>query len=355
MKSSFGSNKSTPQNKISPFSSSYSSSKLKGGSILNNQTFRKVAYFLMWILMIAVFIGIIYIGFKLACPDANLKYKKGICPCKFDKKSEGFLAGKTAAQRYANCKYPFEPNPGYINGTFREVSDKFAKLAKDYYTTGYVPCVTDTPDYLADQCCANCPGNDRTNKLIQNTGGLQYNSLEADGNSEVAKRETEKRLLKGGLKSYKTNKSRLTMNNEMLTGRQSQGAVAGSRVTGNLRVNSGQLPETLNRPSETFINSVNTKQIKNSRNIQAADNNFTINDRGYGQPEAFLPIPDTPALHTNSRVAGSGMSLNALGGTFLKKYNVTEDYLTNNNGLLPQLNICDGNPKPMTYCEHPEM
>lgn len=279
------------------------------------------------------------------------KHRKQTNRCPFDsddsdssdssdeEEREGFLRRKFAPA-YANTEGVFDYEPQLAAQNDMNLSNQISELTKTYYKD-YSPCNIDIPDYTGTSCVnasRNITKSARPDNDFGNITNIQYNSLEADGNKEVAKRELMKSIVKKGPKAKIAVADPNIINKLDNTPYEVQ---PGAGVIANQRVNS------------LMMQPLNVREKKSIQGLKTMQNeNFTINDKGYGNDEAFLPITETPALKTNSRVAGSSMSLNSLGGTFLKKYQATEDFFTNNNGEAPILNIMEGKPMEMSYEEN---
>ncbi len=252
---------------------------------------------------------------------------------------EGFLRTKFApAYRNTEGVFDYEPQLAAVNDM--KITNEISDLTKAYYKD-YTPCNIDIPDYTGTTCNRAARTVSKASKPsadYSNITNLQYNSLEADGNKEVAKRDLMKSIVKKGPKAKAAIADKNIIEKLDNTIYEVQ---PGAGVIANQRVNS------------LMMQPLNIREKKSIQGLKTMKNgNFTINDKGYGNDEAFLPMTETPALKTNSRVAGSSMSLNSLGGTFLKKYQATEDFFTNNNGEAPTLSIMEGKPMEMSYEEN---
>jgi len=252
---------------------------------------------------------------------------------------EGFLRSKFAPA-YRNCEGVFDYDPRRAAETDYTLSKQIGDMSKKYYQN-YVPCNIDVPDYTSGGCGGN---KERYEQSIARTcpmsDNLAYNGT-ADGASEDLKRKWTKRALRDTKACSTLNDPEIM--NIVMTKNDSYPVVPGPGNVANQRVNS------------IMMEPLGKAELKAIQNLRTVGENAILDDKGYGQQEAFLPITDSPALQTNSRVAGSSMSLNALGGTFFKKYDASNGFFLDNNGNPPSLNIAKGEPLKMEYEPHPDM
>lgn len=363
---SFSGNKLTPNNKtnliIAKKPIARYSSNIKTGNTKMNGGGKSSDIVIYTILLCVIFVLLVAMVYYILNPDEHdcihraakychkkfgRKHRKQINECPLDlddsdssdDEREGFLRTKFAPA-YAGTEGVFDYEPQLAAQNDINISNQISELTKTYYKD-YSPCNIDIPDYTGTSCVnasRNITKSARPDNDFSNITNLQYNSLEADGNKEVAKRELMKSIVKKGPKAKIAVADPNIINKLDNTPYEVQ---PGAGVIANQRVNS------------LMMQPLNVREKKSIQGLKTMQNeNFTINDKGYGNEEAFLPITETPALKTNSRVAGSSMSLNSLGGTFLKKYQATEDFFTNNNGEAPILNIMEGKPMEMSYTEN---
>lgn len=104
------------------------------------------------------------------------------------------------------------------------------------------------------------------------------------------------------------------------------------------------------RVNSLMIDSVDNKSAKALSHLNEA----IINDKGYSQPESFIPTNGCTPLVSNSRLCGANMNLAGLCGTMFKKHD-TENFFESSSPYPPELNIMKGKPVKMAYLPHPDM
>lgn len=320
------------------FNKAFSFGKLSGGCCAGDIPI--IVASIVLILAIIVFVAaIIYMlnpkarGFMKEILNMN-NYKLSGCG------KEGFLRSKLAPA-YRNCEGVFDYDPRKAASADYTLSKEIGDMSKRYYQNNYTPCNIDVPNFTSGGCGGNKENYSLSSqRAYPMSDRIAYKGTE-DGTTEDLKRKWTKRALRDTKACRSVNDPEIMK--LVMEKNDSYPAVPGPGNVANQRVNS------------LMMQPLNKAEIKTTQSLRSMGNGVIVDDKYSGQQEAFLPITDSPALKTNSRVAGSSMSLNALGGTFFKKYDATDGFFLDNNGNPPELNITKGKPIKMNYKPHPDM